>query len=345
MERLILAYAMNDSLPLFTRRDVCRLTHINLAFGLIRNGLLDVSGLSNLHLIENFRKWNPALRIVLSIGGWGAGGFSDMAMTEEGRWNFSRSCKRVVEEYGLDGVDIDWEYPCSELAGIDAHPRDRENFTQLLRSLRKQLGHDRIVSIAAGASKQFIHDTQMDQVAKVVDYVQLMTYDLRSGFSHQAGHHAALCASAGDDTGLNTQDMVRLFRRAGVPTEKIIIGAAFYSRRWTGVPNVNNGLMQQAQSVGLSGPRYDEITDEYMEKNGFVKFWDADAQAAYLWNGSELISYESPEAIRLKCDFVLREGLMGIMYWEHGCDRTGELLDAIDGAFHDGHSQKGDHEN
>lgn len=335
MQYVKIAYAMNASLPGVTREDARKLTHLNLAFGLIREGMLDLSGLSNIGLVQKIRKWNPQLRIVLSVGGWGAGGFSEVSRTEEGRWEFARSVRSALDEYGLDGVDIDWEYPCSDLAGIVSSPRDRENFTHLLRALRRQLGAGRILSIAAGAGDYFVRGTQMDQVAKLTDYVQLMTYDMRSGFCRQAGHHAALMASSGDDSGLNTCDVVRMFRRAGVPAEKLVVGAAFYARRWFGVPNVNHGLLQQADSVGLGGPHYDEITDEFIEKNGFEQFWDADAQAAYLWNGSEFVSFETPEAVRLKCEYVRREGLLGVMYWEHGCDKTRVLLEAIDAAFSD----------
>lgn len=333
MKHLVLGYAMNASLPQFTREDVCKLTHINLAFGLIKDGLLDMSRLTNIALTEKFRKWNPEIKIVLSVGGWGAGGFSEMAMTEEGRWNFARSCRAAVDEYNLDGIDIDWEYPCSKLAGIGADSRDRENFTSLMRSLRGQLGR-KIVSIAAGAGDYFVRDTQMDKVARIVDYVQIMTYDMRSGFCTQAGHHASLCASHGDTSNLNTKEMVRLFIKSGVPAEKIVIGAAFYSRRWIGVPDEDNGMLKQAQSVGMSGPRYSEITDDFIIQNGFEQYWDADAQAAYLWNGKEFISYETPEAIRLKCTYVKDQKLLGIMYWEHGCDTTGELLDAIESVMH-----------
>ena len=328
MKHLVLAYAMNESLPLFTPEAVKKLTHINLAFGLIRDGLLDLGMLTRLDLLPKFRQWNPELRIVLSVGGWGAGGFSAMAMTAAGREAFARSCAQVAEKYGLDGIDIVWEYPCNDQAEIDADPADRVNFTLLLAELKRQLP-GRSLSIAAGAGEYFIRDTEMDKVAEIVDYVQLMTYDLRSGFSHEAGHHAALFASAGDRSGLNTRDMVELFHKAGVPLEKLVVGAAFYSRHWTGVKNENHGLLQEAESIGMSGPKYSELTPELIEKGGFTQYWDEDAQAAYLWNGSEFISFESPRAVERKAVFVKEAGLLGIMYWEHGCDATGELLDAI----------------
>ena len=220
----VIAYCWNDALAGFTQEDAQRLTHVNLAFGLLKDGLLDLHLLKYLHLLPRLREWNPEMKIVLSVGGWGADGFSDMAMTEEGRRNFAKSCLDAVEKYNLDGIDIDWEYPCNDAAGIGADPRDKENFTALLKTLREYLGEKRIVSVAVGASQRCIADTQMDKVAEIVDYVQLMTYDMVDGT--RAGHHAALGATKGDKSGLNTRDTVEAYRRAGVPYEKIIIGAA-----------------------------------------------------------------------------------------------------------------------
>jgi len=330
MKNYVLAYSMNQGLTLFTPEDLRSLTHINLAFGLVKDGLLDMGMLTNIGLCEKFREWNPEIKIVLSVGGWGAGGFSTMAMTQEGRRAFAASCREALEKYGLDGVDIDWEYPCSDQAGIDADPRDKENFTLLLQELRDAIG-PRSLSIAAGAGEYFVRDTQMEEVAKIVDYVQIMTYDMRNGFTRQAGHHASLRASRGDDSGLNTVDMVEMFHKAGVPMEKLVIGAAFYSRRWTGVNNENNGLLQPAESTGEGGPQFSDITEDFIRQGGFTQHWDEDAGAAYLWSESkrEFISYETPRAIALKCQYVKEAGLLGIMYWEHGCDATHQLLRTI----------------
>jgi len=328
MNYILLGYANNAALPGVTESDVKKLTHMNLAFGLIRDGLLDMSGLSNWGCIENYRVWNPRLKLVLSVGGWGAGGFSNMAMTEEGRRAFAASCLEVVERYDLDGIDIDWEYPCSDLAEIDADPRDRENYTLLLQALRDALGEDRIVSIAVGAGEYFVEATEMDKVAEIVDYVQLMTYDMRSGFTRQAGHHAALGLTKGDTTNTSTRGIVEMFHDAGVPYEKLVAGAAFYSRQFDGVPDVNNGLLQPSESIGYYGPEYGQI-EQFRISGGYTEYWDEDAEAAYLWNGSTFLSYESPEAIRRKCLYVKERGLLGIMYWEHGCDPTRELLDVM----------------
>ena len=121
----VIAYCWNDALAGFTREDARRLTHVNLAFGLLKDGLLDLHLLKYLHLLPKLREWNPEMKIVLSVSGWGADGFSYIAMTEEGRRNPAQSCLDAVEKHNLDGVDIDWQYPCNEAAGIGPHPRDK----------------------------------------------------------------------------------------------------------------------------------------------------------------------------------------------------------------------------
>ncbi len=332
---ILLAYATNRALSMMTEADARMLTHINLAFGVIKNGLLDMHGLPDIGLIQRIRTWNPAIRIVLSVGGWGAGGFSTMAMTREGREAFAASVNAVMREHALDGVDIDWEYPCSGSAGIDFDPRDKENFTLLLKALRDAVG-EKIVSIAAGAGAYFIRDTEMDKVAQILDYVQIMTYDMRSGGCREAGHHTGLFASAGDMSGLSTDAAVKRFVAAGVPREKVVIGSAFYSRRWGGVPSENNGLLQMAETDAGFGPGYADLSRKYIDKNGWVRRWDDAAKAPYLWNGAELISYDDPESLRHKCAYLLQEGLGGIMYWEHSCDDTHTLLPAMYQALQSG---------
>lgn len=332
MRRFSIGYVMNPSLAGITQEDTLRLTHINLAFGLVKDDLLDLSILPDIQRVSQFRKWNPELRIVLSVGGWGAGGFSTMAMTAHGRRAFAQSCLDAVETFGLDGIDIDWEYPCSDIAQIDADPRDKENFTLLLGQLRETLGPERIVSLAAGASEDFIAWTQMDRVAQIVDYVQLMTYDM-SGFSPLARHHAALGSTCGDACNANTRAVVELFHNAGVPYEKMVVGAAFYGRIFQVESTGNNGLLQSSPSLGLTAINYGELTEQFRRENGFTEYWDSDAEAAYLWNGSTFLTFESPEAIRRKCAFVKEKGLLGLMYWEHGADPARQLLGVIADQF------------
>ena len=187
---LILGYVGDRGLPQVTEQDAKMLDGINIAFGKVADDFtLGTWELKHNDCHEQIRQWNPDIKIVLSVGGWTAGGFSLMSRTEEGRRKFAESCADYVAKTKLDGIDIDWEYPCSDSAGIDCDPSDKQNFTLLLQALRDALGPDKIVSIAAGAGAYFVRDTEMDKVAEICDYVQIMTYDMRSGFCSLAGHH------------------------------------------------------------------------------------------------------------------------------------------------------------
>ena len=328
MERYILGYVTDGSLETVTAEDAGRLTHINLAFGVIRDGLLDMSHMPHIGEVDRIRRLNPKLKFVLSVGGWGAGGFSVMSRTEEGRQAFARSVGDAVRTCGLDGIDIDWEYPCSDAAGIDCDPSDKENYTYLLQALRDVVGPDRIVSIAAGAGDYFVRNTEMDKVAQICDYVQIMTYDMNA-VEHTACHHTALYDPEGREREGNAAYAVRIFHEAGVPMEKIVIGAAFYSRMWKGVKPERGGLLQEAESLGLYGPAYGDLIRDHLGKNGYEAHWDDTAKAPWLFDGSTFISYDDPASIREKCRFVKKMGLKGIMYWEHACDPTGTLLGAM----------------
>ena len=329
MQPIVLGYSTGRGLDRITPEDARRLTHINVAFGVIRDGLLSMHNLPDLkNQLARVRAMNPAIKIVLSIGGWGAGGFSLMSRTREGRGAFAESVRKAIEEYKLDGVDIDWEYPCNDEAEIDCDPSDKVNFTLLMQALRDVAGPDRIVSIAAGGGDYFVRDTEMDKVAQICDYIQLMTYDLNWKYK-VTRHHTSLYALENSYAEGNADYCTKLFHNAGVPMEKIVLGAAFYSRKWQGVQAENNGLLQPTETLGGYGPPYSELLENYINKNGFVRYWDDHAKAPYLFDGSTFISYDDEQSIKEKCKYILDNGLLGLMYWEHSCDPTGELLKAI----------------
>lgn len=316
-------------------RDIERVTHLNIAFMHVVDGEASIAHLKkeDLDTIRGFKKINPDLKLVFSIGGWGAGGFSDACKTPEGLEKLASSTVKIALDEGFDGVDIDWEYPCSDQAGIDYGPYDKENFTAFMRSLRKHLdaaGEGHILSVAVGAEQYYIDGTEMDKVAEVCDFINLMTYDMRGGFTNVAGHHTNLYYQQGDkNSGPASERTVEIFHEAGVPYEKMVLGAAFYGRVWSGCNTwVNNGLGATAKTVGTGlWGGYDEIKRDYINKNGYVRFWDDAAKAPYLYNGDTFISYDDPDSLREKCKYIQEKGLAGMMYWVYGCH---ELFEAIE---------------
>ena len=97
----------------------------------------DASHLSRLHALKEI---NPDLKILVSAGGWSwSGNFSDAALTSESRKQFAQSVVDMIREHNLDGIDIDWEYPGQIGAGNVYRPEDKQNFTLLLRDVRRKL--------------------------------------------------------------------------------------------------------------------------------------------------------------------------------------------------------------
>lgn len=328
--KMVIGYIETENLLLLNDSDIKCLDVINLAFGMVRDHAVTWDCMGHSDRLKRAKKLNPQLKIVLSVGGWGYGGFSEAAATEEGRDIFARSAVGIVQQYRLDGVDIDWEYPCIGIAGIASSRDDKENFTLLIKRLRQELDTvaDRYctLTIAAGGDSYYTRCTQMDRVVKYLDYVMVMTYDLRGGFSTQTGHHTNLYGNRADLSAVSADHAVRVFEKAGVPRDKIVIGAAFYSRIWKGVPDRDHGLMQMAETTGGYGPDYGALVSGYIDKNGYTRFWDEEAKAPFLFNGSEFISYDDEASIRSKLDYIRKQGLAGIMFWEYSQDTTHTLI-------------------
>ncbi|OKP89866.1 chitinase [Paenibacillus helianthi] len=333
---IVAGYVLDSKLSEMTQEDLNKLTHLNVAFGHVRNDEIRTDHMKHMEVLDEIKRDHPELNLLLSVGGWSAGGFSEAAATEDGRKRMANSALRVLTDFPFDGIDLDWEYPCYGEAGIHSSPEDKTNFTLLLKTMREALDRKEaqdarhyLLTIAAGADQYYVDGTEMDQVQNYIDFVQLMTYDMRGGFQVLTGHHTNLYTPTGDLFRISTDASVHIFVQAGVPRDKIVIGAAFYSRIWNQVPDRNHGLLQMAGSTGGYGPDFTALTSDYINKNGFTRYWDEEACAPYLFNGSSLISYDDEESLRHKCKYVKNNNLAGMMFWEYSCDKTHRLLNAI----------------
>jgi chitinase len=319
-----------------------KLTHINYAFALIKDGEI-VNGHKNDHqnleILEKLKKGSD-LKIIISVGGWtGSGPFSDMALTKESRRKFIKSAMVFMETYGLDGIDIDWEYPGLPGDWNTHRPEDKQNFTSLLRELRRELDlqeeKDRkkyLLTIAGAASNDYLAHTEMSKVHPYLDFINLMTYDYAGSWTPLTGHHCNLYASekGSNPFGMSTHKTVLAYLNEGVPGEKICIGVAFYGRAWKDVTAKNNGLLQPG--TALSGDfSFRVLMEKYIGKSGYKRYWDKAAAVPYLWNAEtrHFISYDDEESIAGKCEYVNEKRLGGIMFWEFFSDYQGKLLKVI----------------
>lgn len=316
-----------------------KLTHIIFSFCHLKGNRLNVDRAIDSLTIQKMvllKKRNPGLKVILSLGGWGGcAGCSDAFSTKEGRHEFAQSVKELCQYFGTDGIDLDWEYP--SISGYPGHKyqaADKENFTALVSQLRKTLGKKREVSFAAGGFGHYIDQAvEWKKVMKKVNYVNVMTYDLVSGFSKVTGHHTALYST--DQQVESTDNAIQKLLQMKVPRSKIVIGAAFYGRMWEAVPDTNYGLHQPGNFIKYLP--YKNILSQASVDSGFVSYWDDGAKAPYLFNASQhlFVTYEDKRSIQLKTKYAIEKKLGGIMFWQLREDiSTGGLLDAIDEAKH-----------
>ncbi|MEW9052170.1 MAG: glycosyl hydrolase family 18 protein [Neobacillus sp.] len=338
--------------------DASKLTHLNYAFANISaDGRITVGDSwadiekpfpgdtveqpykGNFYQLTKLKQQYPHLKTLISVGGWTwSERFSDVALTEQSRTIFAESALEFILKYGFDGIDVDWEYP---VAGGEAdninRPEDKQNFTLLLKKMREVLdaqsakdGKPYLLTIAAGASKGYAANTELNLLHQYVDYIQLMTYDIHGSWDTMTGMNAPLYRDPesrfyGE---WSVQDAVQTFINNGVPVYKLIMGIPFYGRVYNQVTNSNNGLYQPF-SGGGSSISYASLEANYINRNGFIRFWEPDSKVPWLFNGTQFISYDDAESIGYKTSYIKSMGLGGAMMWELSQDPNRVLLTKI----------------
>lgn len=299
-DKVIVAYVTSWSqiIP-----DPKAMTHINYAFGHVSNTFdgVRIDNEERLRSIVALKAENPDLKVMLSVGGWGSGRFSEMAADNRRRMAFAEDCRRVVKEFGLDGIDIDWEYPSSKAAGISASDADTENYTLLMRDLRKTLGRKKLLTLASVGSAQYI---DFKAILKYIDFVNIMAYDMGGA----PKHHTALYRS--ENVNMSAIDAVEAHRKVGIPSSRLVLGMAFYGRG------------------GGEYPNFQDYGDIPATSDKYIEHWDEKAQAPYLANkqGRLVFGFENPRSLAAKCRYIHEQGLLGAMYWDYdGDNEAGDL--------------------
>jgi chitinase len=321
--------------------DAKKLTHINYAFANIVDGEpkfeLTTDSVKISKLIA-LKKRNPKLKILYSIGGWvWSNHFSHTAAYKENRIKFAISSVKLMKKHGFDGVDLDWEYPGQRGEDNDFRPSDKNNFNLLLEEIRKELekvgaidNKHYLLTIATGADQAYIDNTDLGKAHKYLDFINVMCYDFYHGWFFQTGHHANLYPSKKEKfTGNSGQEAIRRHIKAGVPSNKLIMGIPFYARQWKKVALANDGLYQTAMTTGTIAPYWDIV--EKIKSGNYKKGYDDSAKASYLWNAKDsiFISWETPKEIKQKVTYIKKNNLGGAMFWEYSLDKDQELLNTL----------------
>ena len=294
--------------------------------------------------ILKLKQLNPNLKTLISIGGASAANtsaFVAAASTPAGRTALVASCidMFIVGNVGsdwngnitapglFDGFNIDWEFPTAA---------DKQNFTALLQEFRRQLnvlsqttGKQYVLTADSPAGSQNYVNIELPKVAKVLDFFTIDGYNYAGSWDTVTNHASPLFDSPRDPNygqGLDIEDTISAYLKAGVPGKKIVLGVPLYGAGWQGVPAANNGLYQASTGPATSPTGDTLATDGVATYNtlqnlpGFTRSFDLRRLAVSIYNPSTQTfwTYDDPATARLKMAYIwlrVPGGLGGAFAW------------------------------
>lgn len=281
------------------------------------------------------------VKFLPSIGGWTlSDNFPAIAANPTKRANFAQSCVALIQAFGFDGIDLDWEYP--GFADHGGTPQDITNFTLLLQEIRTAIDNygttvnkDFLLTIAVGASQDRMDDVEWSAVAQTVDIINLMSYDFFGAWDAQTNHNSPLYAPAAGDPSFNVAAAVdKLVNHYHVAPQKITVGVAFYGRtsKTSGPAGLHVNTTGAVDNVTFAtdegSPLYYNILQQ---QNLFTEQWDDEAKVPYLIGNGGLqtfVSYDDQRSVGLKAEYIVDHQLRGAIIWEI----TGDYIETSPGS-------------
>ncbi|RFU26003.1 hypothetical protein B7463_g10336, partial [Scytalidium lignicola] len=259
------------------------------------------------------KKKNRNLKILLSIGGWTySSNFAAPASSNVTRSQFASTAVSLVADLGLDGLEIDWEYPASDA--------DAANFVLLLQVVREALDNygnslqppynfTLTTTCPSGPSNyQILHIDDMDQY---IDFWNLLAYDYAGSWSTVAANQANLFTSTTNpaSTLFDTQTSVAYYISQ-------VYGRSF---------ELTNGLGLSFNGVGPGTEEVGVYDYKVLPLYGATEFNDNMTGSSYSYDPAkrELVSYDTAIIAQQKAAWVIENGLGGIAWWESSADATG----------------------
>lgn len=259
------------------------------------------------------------LKVSLSVGGWSWSlNFATVACDPAKRQRFIQTSIKLIADLGLDGLDIDWEYPKSD--------QEAFHYVHLLYETRialdayqqqcNQLDQPRLLlTVAVPCGPEHYRKLRLAEMQPYVDIFYLMAYDYAGSWDSKTGHQAAMFGGA-----LNTDQAVNDYLAAGVPPNKLVMGLPVYGRGFSNTDGPECGFQ------GVPKGTWEEGQFDYkcLPKPGATEYNDHQRMASWSYdpNAREFITYDTPQVIAQKCDYIKQRQLGGAMFWELSADRS-----------------------
>ncbi len=260
-----------------------------------------VANPERLRSLSNLKEENPDLKVILGIGGYKKAGFSEMSGDKKKRAAFINQCADIIQQYNLDGIDLDWEFPGTTAGRHTASPKDAGNYAKLVKELRKKLGKDKWISFYSNNSGKWIDFPKM---LPWVDYVNVSGYNLSTPKEGSVLYHQSTLFPSKQCGNWSISKSIQRHMELGVPAEKILLGMPFFGRGKSPFPSY-----VEDRAIG--------------QYNGECELvWDEEAQAPYYSdkNGTLVLGFDNEKSLKRKCDFIRETGLGGGFIWNYDAD-------------------------
>lgn len=296
-----------------TQIDYSQMTHIAHAFVWPNaNGTLDVTSDWSFYPELVTEAHAHGVKVIVSVGGGGRGAknFAAMANDAVARSNFVQQLTAFCASNNYDGADIDWESP--------GNVKDMANFTALLKELRASFtaANSNWTLSAAIRSRSWAGQwLDVDHIKGLLDWVGVMTYDYHGPWTGHSGLNAPLYGADGDPCGLSdcVDGSVRYYLSRNLPKDKLLIGLPFYGYQFSS---------RELYATNNAGVELTFADAMQRISNGWTRVWDSASRVPYLVNSDHTLvaTYDDPVSISNKCDYVVTNGLGGVIVWALGLD-------------------------
>ena len=315
---------------------------------------------------------NPHIKVGISVGGWTrSGDFPEVAGNENKRKNFAKNIVKFIDYLGYDFVDIDWEYPTAQRdpdpsgSGVDkdegcpGRPEDTETFTLLLQEIRNELDtlgqkNNRYyeLSVAMSASPALMSKIQYDKVLQIVDFANMMTYDMNGAWNSYTAHHTALYTNEAFDhekmleAQYSVDNCIKYLEETygnNIDYKKVVVGVAPYTRGWGGVKN--DGLDANNPGLYASADPNSVITPDgtksgtfgfwelptLMQQYALEEYFDETAKAAYYYSPTKgyFFTCDNEKSVGYKGQYVKDKNLGGLIAWMASLDAENVITKAM----------------
>ncbi|WP_374684740.1 glycosyl hydrolase family 18 protein [Scandinavium hiltneri] len=329
------------------------ISHLNYGFAVIKNGVVvmhDTEKAPELMKDLATRMAASGVKYMISIGGWDnsqEGVFEAATATAAGTERLAQSMVDYMLQWKFDGIDIDWEYPDTEA--------EKNQFTSLIQLLRSKLDAQGLkddkyyqLSSAVTTNHNNIQYINPEVTAPLLDSVNVMAYDIHGAFDPITGHNAPQFANSKDaDQKLNVSSTMQEYANTWhVPKSKLLMGVPFYGRGWGNVEptEIIPGLpgLFAPGSATVKG-KWDDVgqftgtnpwyTLKEKLAQGYTRYWDSESHVPYMYNPTTkvLLTYDDPQSISEKVDYINQQGFAGAIIWDISGDTSNYELGKIVG--------------